>query len=138
RRRATLRALKVGQGAVIGFNAAKSHQVIDMRECHILRPELFALVAPLREVLGGLLKPKRAAEVQLTLVDQGADVLLKGVESEGLRAMEALTDFATGNLLARLSVDQGLGPETTYEPQPATVTLSGIPVAFPTGSFLQA
>jgi 23S rRNA (uracil1939-C5)-methyltransferase len=138
RRRATLRALKVGQGAVIGFNAAKSHQVIDMRECHILRPELFALVAPLREVLGGLLKPKRTAEVQLTLVDQGADVLLKGVESEGLRAMEALTDFATGNLLARLSVDQGLGPETTYEPQPATVTLSGIPVAFPTGSFLQA
>jgi 23S rRNA (uracil1939-C5)-methyltransferase len=138
RRRATLRALKVGQGAVIGFNAEKSHQVIDMRECHILRPELFALVAPLREVLGGLLKPKRTAEVQLTLVDQGADVLLKGVESEGLRAVEALTDFATGNRLARLSVDQGLGPETTYEPQPATVTLSGIPVAFPTGSFLQA
>jgi 23S rRNA (uracil1939-C5)-methyltransferase len=128
----------VGQGAVIGFNAAKSHQVIEMRECHILRPELFALVAPLREVLGGLLKPKRTAEVQLTLVDQGADVLLKGVASEGLRALEVLTDLATGNRLARLSVDQGLGPDTTYEPQPATVTLSGIPVAFPTGSFLQA
>jgi len=138
RRRATLRALKVVQGAVIGFNAAKSHQVIDMRECHILRPELFSLVAPLREVLGGLLKPKRTTEVQLTLVDKGADVLLKGAESEGLRALEVLTDFATGNRLARLSVDQGLGPETTYEPQPATVTLSGIPVAFPTGSFLQA
>ena len=138
RRRATLRALKVGQGAVIGFNAAKSHQVIEMRECHILRPELFSLVAPLREVLGGLLKPKRTTEVQLTLVDKGADVLLKGAESEGLRALEVLTDFATGNRLARLSVDQGLGPETTYEPQPATVTLSGIPVAFPTGSFLQA
>ena len=26
----------------------KSHQIVDMRECHILRPELFALVAPLR------------------------------------------------------------------------------------------
>jgi len=89
-------------------------------------------------VLGGLLKPKRTTEVQLTLVDKGADVLLKGAESEGLRALEVLTDFATGNRLARLSVDQGLGPETTYEPQPATVTLSGIPVAFPTGSFLQA
>ena len=50
-----------------------------MRECHILRPELFALVAPLRELLAGLLQPKRIAEVQLTLVDQGVDVLLKGV-----------------------------------------------------------
>ena len=28
--------------------------------------------------------------------------------------------------------------ETVYEPQPATINLSGIPVAFPTGSFLQA
>jgi 23S rRNA (uracil1939-C5)-methyltransferase len=138
RRRATLRALKVGNGVVLGFNAAKSHQIIDLRECHILRPELFALVAPLRELLGGFLKPKRTAEMQLTLVDQGADVLLKGVEPEGLAAIEALTSFASEQSLARLSVDQGLGPESTYEPQPATVTLSGIPVVFPTGSFLQA
>jgi 23S rRNA (uracil1939-C5)-methyltransferase len=138
RRRATLRALKVGSGVVLGFNAAKTHQIIDLRECHILRPELFALVAPLRELLGGFLKPKRTAEVQLTLVDQGADVLLKGVEPEGLAAIEALTSFASEQSLARLSVDQGLGPESTYEPQPATVTLSGIPVVFPTGSFLQA
>src|SRR5215211_6183998 len=31
RRRATLHALKVGEGAVIGFNAAKSHRIVDMR-----------------------------------------------------------------------------------------------------------
>ncbi len=138
RRRATLRALKVGQGAVVGFNAAKSHQIVDMRECHILRPELFALVAPLRELLAKVLPAKRIAEVQLTLVDQGPDVLLKGVEAEGLAAIEALTSFATENRLARLAVDRGLGPETVYEPQPATATLSGTAVAFPTGAFLQA
>jgi 23S rRNA (uracil1939-C5)-methyltransferase len=138
RRRAALRALKVGQGAVIGFNAAKSHQIIDMRECHILRPELFALVQPLRELLAKLLAPKRIAEIQLTLVDQGPDLLLKGVRAEGLEAIERLTDFATEQRLARLSVDQGLGPEGFYEPKPATVTLSGTAVAFPTGGFLQA
>jgi len=138
RRRAALRALKVGKGVVIGFNAEKSHQIIDMSECHILRPELFALVAPLRQLLGGLLKPKRSAEVQLALIDQGADVLLKGVEAEGLQALEALTSFASTHVVARLGIDQGLGAETVYEPQPATITLSGIPVAFPTGSFLQA
>jgi 23S rRNA (uracil1939-C5)-methyltransferase len=138
RRRATLRALKVGKSAVLGFNAGKSHRIVDMRECHILRPELFALVGPLRELLGGLLQPKRAAEVQLTLVDRGADVLLKGVQTEGLAAMELLTGFARSHRLARLGVDQGLGAETICEPLPATVTLSGTPVPFPLGGFLQA
>jgi 23S rRNA (uracil1939-C5)-methyltransferase len=138
RRRASLRALKVGQGAVIGFNAAKSNRIVDMRECHILRPELFDLIAPLRSLLGGLLLQRRTAEVQLTLVEQGADVLLKGVEPEGYEAMEGLTSFCESNRLARLSVDQGLGPETLYEPFPATISLSGVPVGFPVGGFLQA
>jgi len=138
RRRAALRALRVGTGAVVGFNAEKSHRIIDMRECHILRPELFALVAPLRALLSTMLQPKRGGEVQLTLVDGGADVLLKGVEATGLAAIERLTSFATEHRLARLSTDQGLGSEPIYEPQPATVTLSGRAVGFPVGGFLQA
>ena len=44
--------------SVLGFNAEKSHRIVDMRECHILRPELFALVAPLRELLANLLQPR--------------------------------------------------------------------------------
>src|SRR4051812_36722821 len=78
RRRATLRALKIGNGAVLGFNAEKSNRIVDMRECHILRPELFALIRPLRALLAGLLEPKRTSEIQLSLVDRGADVLLRG------------------------------------------------------------
>jgi 23S rRNA (uracil1939-C5)-methyltransferase len=109
-----------------------------MRECHILRPELFALVQPLRQLLSGLLQPRRGAEIQLTLIDQGADVLLKGVAAEGLTAIEQLTAFAGAQALGRLSIDQGLAPETLYEPEPATVTLSGVSVSFPAGGFLQA
>ena len=138
RRRATLRAFKVSGGAVVGFNAEKSHRIVDMRECHILRPELFALVQPLRDLLGSMLQPKRTAEVHLTLVDGGVDVLLKGVAGEGLSTIEHLTSFAADQRLSRLSVDQGIGPETIYEPEPATVTLSGARLAFPVGAFLQA
>jgi len=138
RRRATLRAVKAGQGVLVGFNAEKSHRIVDLRECHILRPELFALVEPLRKLLSTLLQPKRAVEIQLTLLDQGTDMLIKGVEVEGLQATEQLTSFAAGHRLARLSIDQGLGPETMYEPQRVTVTLSGVPMVFPVGSFLQA
>ena len=138
RRRATLKALKAGQGAVIGFNAEKSHRIIDMRECHILRAELFALVQPLRELFALLLESRRGAEAQMTLVDQGVDLLLRNVRAEDLAAIEALTEFAGKHRLARLSTDSGEGPETLYEPVPATVTLSGVPVTFPPGGFLQA
>lgn len=138
RRRASLRALKVGKSAVIGFNAAKSHRIVDMREDYILRPEMLDLVAPLRELLSGLLPPRRTAEVQFTVVDQGVDLLVAGIEPKGFEAMEALTAFCERNRLARFSMDQGLGPETLYEPVPATITLSGVPVTFPVGGFLQA
>ncbi len=138
RRRAALKALKVGQSVLLGFNVEMSHRIVDMDECHILRPELFDLVDPLRKLLAEILTPKRVAEVQLTLIDQGADVLLKGVYAGRLSEIELLTSFAMDHELARLSVDRSLGPETLYEPQPASVTLSGMPVAFPVGSFLQA
>lgn len=138
RRRATLRALKVGKGVALGFNAEKSHRIVDMRECHILRPELFALVDPLRRLLAMLVEPRRTAEVQMTLLDGGVDLLLKGVLTAGLQQIEALNGFAGAQHLARLSIDQGLGPEPLYEPGPATITISGRPVGFPVGAFLQA
>ncbi|WP_028970698.1 class I SAM-dependent RNA methyltransferase [Sphingomonas sp. URHD0057] len=138
RRRATLRALKVGQAAVIGFNAAKSHRIVDMRECHILRPELFALVGPLRKLLMSFLIPKAIGEIRMTLVDEGADVLLTAIDPQGYDALESLSSFGMENGLARLAIDRGLGPETHFEPHPTTVTLSGKTVLFPTGGFLQA
>ena len=138
RRRASLRALRAGGRVLIGFNAEKSHAIVDMLECHILEPRLFALVAPLRKLLSTMIPQKRSADVQLTLTDQGADVALKGVSVEGLDAVEALTDFCERNRLARLTIDEGYGPEPRYEPRPVTISLSGQPVTFPSGAFLQA
>jgi 23S rRNA (uracil1939-C5)-methyltransferase len=138
RRRASLRALRAGGKVLLGFNAEKSNRVVDMAECHILRPELFALVKPLRALLATLLPAKGSAEVRLTLADQGVDVLLSRVKAEGFAAAMALTDFAEGQGLARLALDDGHGPEVRWEPQPATVTLSGKAVPLPLGAFLQA
>ena len=138
RRRATLRALKAGRSVVIGFNAERSNRIVDMRECHVLRPELFALVEPLRGLLSTLLPARRTGEVQLTLADQGVDVALKGAAAEGYDAAVALTEFGEAHRLARLSIDEGQGAEARYEPEPATVSLSGVNVALSIGGFLQA
>ncbi len=137
RRRTTLRAVNGGGRPLIGFNEAGSHKVVDMRECHVLAPELFALVEPLR----ALLAPRRnryALEIGLALMDQGADCAIKGLALDGLEQTEALLDFCREQRLARLALDQGFGTETFWEPEPVTVTLSGVPVDYPAGSFLQA
>jgi 23S rRNA (uracil1939-C5)-methyltransferase len=138
RRRASLRAERIGRKVVIGFNEGASHRVVDMRECHILRPELFALVDPLRTLLGPMLKEKRAATVQMTLADQGVDLALEGIKAEGLAASEGLIALAQDHGLARLSIDEGYGREPRWEPEPVTVTLGGVAVGLPAGSFLQA
>jgi 23S rRNA (uracil1939-C5)-methyltransferase len=128
RRRASLKAA----GGIIGFNAEKSHRIVDMRECHILRPELFALVAPLRRLLNG------RASASLTLADQGVDLLIEGIAVEGLAQTEAMGAFAVEHGLARLAVDDGYGAQTLWEPQPVTVSLGGAAVPLPHGAFLQA
>jgi 23S rRNA (uracil1939-C5)-methyltransferase len=138
RRRTALRALRHGRQLSIGFNEAASHRVVDLRECHVLEPRLFALVAPLRQLLVMLLADRREARVEMALVDQGVDLLIDGISGEGLAAAEALTGFARDHGLGRLSIGDGLGTQSWWEPEPVTVTLAGVPVALPPGSFLQA
>ncbi|WP_292963972.1 class I SAM-dependent RNA methyltransferase [Novosphingobium sp. UBA1939] len=138
RRRATLHAQAIGRRVVLGFREQGSHRIVDMRECAVLAPQLFALVAPLRKLLEGWNDRKLAVDIELALADQGVAVGLQGLVAEGLRQTEALLDFARDNGLARLTLDSGYGAETVWEPEPVTITLGGTPVALPPGGFLQA
>lgn len=138
RRRASLRAERRGNQVRLGFNAERSHRVVDMRECFILRSELFALVEPLRRLMGELLGPRGSGGVRMTLADQGVDVLLENVEAKGIEASEALSAFGARHGLARLALDDGSGPQSWWEPEPVRITLGGVAVPLPHGAFLQA
>ena len=138
RRRVALKALRRGQTVLIGFHEGGSHRLVDLGECPVLEPSLWSLVRPLRALLAKLLPPRGTGTVQMTLADQGVDVLIGGARADSLAAHEALSDFARGHRLARLSIDQGDGPETQWEPEPATVRLAGVAVGLPHGAFLQA
>ncbi|MBU6269255.1 MAG: class I SAM-dependent RNA methyltransferase [Sphingomonadales bacterium] len=141
RRRATLHAGRVNGALVIGFRQEGSHALVGIAECPVLHPRLYALVAPLKAMLArqsGREGGRLAIDIELTLADQGVDLSLKGLEITGLEATEAWLDFARAEGLARLAFDQGYGPEPLWEPEPATVTLSGVPVPLPPGAFLQA
>ncbi len=137
RRRSTLRAVNGGGRPLIGFNQAGSHRVVDVRECHVLAPELFALIEPLRALLAPR-REKYQLEIQLALADQGVDCAVKGLALDGLEGTEALLELCRERGVARLTLDQGYGPETFWEPDPVSVTLSGVAVAYPPGAFVQA
>jgi len=138
RRRATLHAERRGRQVHLGFTEQSSHRLIDLQQCEILDPRLFALLQPLRGLLAAHLPANRRVNVHLALTDQGPDVLVDGLVTDSLNAIEAVTSFAQRHGLARLSVDDGLGPEPRWEPEPVTMTFGGIPVPFPPASFLQA
>ncbi|MEQ1498497.1 MAG: class I SAM-dependent RNA methyltransferase [Novosphingobium sp.] len=156
RRRTSLKAVSSGGRVVLGYSEAKSNRVVELAECPVLRPELAALIGPLRALLIKLgqgqeapkgrgkskpakhATPRMAADVELTLTDQGVDLGIKGLSAEGLVLTEALLDFARAHSIARITIDGGYGPDTVWEPEPVNVTLSGVTVPFPPGSFLQA
>ncbi len=136
RRRAALQAEAKGGVVTLGFSEGASHTIVDLRECWILTPSLFAVIAPLRKLLARVLKGR--ARLHLTEIDQGVDVLIEGKIADGLAAVEAITAFCGSNGIARLAIDDGIGPETRWEPEGATISLGGVAVPFPAGSFLQA
>lgn len=138
RRRASLTAERRGRQVQLGFNGAQTNRIVDMAECPVLHPAIEALVKPLRGLLPTLLADRKVATIQMTLADQGVDLLISNVEADGLDAVMALSDFAQEHRLARLSIDEGFGPTARWEPEPLTITLGGLAVAMPEGAFLQA
>ena len=137
RRRASLHAASTGGRIALGYREGRSHKLVDLAECPVLVPALADLIAPLRRMLarqGGRL----AVEIELAIAEQGPDVSLKGLAVEGLAATETMLAFARDHGLARLTLDQGYGPEALWEPEPVTVALAGISVPLPPGAFLQA
>ncbi len=138
RRRASLRAVKRGGTLTLGFNADASHCIVDMTECWVLTPTLFALVAPLRALLAAALDDCDGAGVTLTESDTGVDLLLANVAARSLTDIERLNAFAAATDLARLSVEGPDGVETVTEARAPTLRFGGVPVVLPPAPFLQA
>jgi 23S rRNA (uracil1939-C5)-methyltransferase len=138
RRRVALRSAWAGKRFQLGFSTEKSHRIIDLEQCDVMAPVLFALIKPLRAFLSPRVGPKRNVQVKMALVDQGVDMVIENLALEGLEAHEALTAFAREQGLARLSIDDGYGATGYWEPEPATITFASVPVAYPPFGFLQA
>lgn len=132
RRRATL-ALA---GGILGFRALAEHAVVGIDACPVLRPELSALIVPLREALAPLAK---AAEVALAWTAAGADVRIAAEIEPGWEILQSLAEAAQSLDLARLTWVGAAGIATPVAVRRIPrMTFGGVAVDLPPGAFLQA
>lgn len=139
RRRAVFSAVGRKGGAVLGFAEAQSHEIVDVAECPVIAPALFALTAPLRSVLTSLLGTGQRGQAIVTVTATGIDLVLEIDRTLDLAALERIAAFAAEADLARLSWRRPGGTiETLAARRPVHVAFDGVPAVFPPGAFLQA
>ena len=139
RRRARLAALKRGGKVWLGFNERMSHRLVDVEDCPVLTPRLMALVAPLRQMLVGLLPDGGDCDVMLADLAGGIDMLLIGPKRLGAGERDQLIGFAMTEV-ARISwrASDSSGIEPVASRRPVMVEFDGLAVQPPPGTFLQA
>lgn len=135
RRRAALSARRTHAGVTLGFHAARSAEIVDIRQCAVLTPRLVGALPRLRELLAPALS--RRAEPRLTVLDaeDGLDVAIsdwRGELTPELRA--ALTTHAASLGILRLT----LAGDMLLQKAEPIIRFAGIAVAPPPGAFVQA
>ena len=139
RRRMDLAVRRVSGGVVAGLHRARGGEIVDLFECSVLHPALFALIAPLRGVLSSLAAVRSEASVVVNLLDNGPDLLLRTDGELITQDRAKLTDFARANGMPRVSWGyEGGATEAVCVLDPPVISLSGVTISPPPGAFLQA
>lgn len=139
RRRLVLHALKGRDGRVLlGLHGRESHHLIAIDECPVARPALVALLPALRRAMAHVLPPRGTADLTITETGSGIDLLIRARTRPDMAGLEALGRLAGECDLAAVSWSDGGTPESVVRRREPLIDFAGIPVAFPSGAFLQA
>lgn len=133
RRRATLKAKRTAEGVQLGFHAARTHSIVDLRQCLVLTPGLTALLPGLREMLATTLGPNEDAELRLCESDTGNDLGLRWRRPNDASTIAALARWADRLGLIRISAHG----ETVVSQGTPSVRLGKAVVRVPPEVFLQ-
>lgn len=134
RRRAALKARKQNGETKIGFHARQSHAVVDMHECHVLTPELFAAVGKLRVLMHAILRDGEQAELHLTEADNGFDLSLKMKRANTPAVTAQIAQRAAQIGLIRVTA----GGEPIAEFEAPRLKIANADVRLPPEPFLQS
>ncbi|MBB2175928.1 class I SAM-dependent RNA methyltransferase [Gluconacetobacter johannae] len=139
RRRIDLALRRTHDGIRIGLHARRG-DVVDLSDCPVLEPALFALIAALRPLVLSLAAFRREGDALINLLDSGPDLLLATDAPLDAADRTKLAAFARQHAIPRIawrrtgSTDT---PETAAQTATIRHDLSGVTVAPPPGAFLQ-
>jgi len=137
RRRATFN-IRRGKGApVVGFSERASHAIVNLEECRLLEPGLWASIEAIRDLSEVFLRKTDAIRALATLTQSGVDLDVVGFPG-GAKALNAdmraqLAKRAAELNFARLSV----GGEPIANLRPPRLLMGPAEMSPPPGAFLQ-
>jgi 23S rRNA (uracil1939-C5)-methyltransferase len=134
RRRAVFKIEKTKGAVEVGFHARASHDIVDMRECLVLTPSLFALTGRLRAALAPILHDGESAEVHATASDTGLDLSFRCERKLTPALTSALAKAFAGLGIARILYNKDM----VMEDAAPVMTIAGARVPLPPQAFLQA
>ncbi len=134
RRRAVLSGRRTKKGVLVGFHARASDTVVDIAGCHLLRPEIMALVPELGRVIEAGGARRSELSMMLTVTAGGIDFAVTNGKPLDSALFEELSAFAGAMNLARITWNG----EPVAARLPAAQNFGGAVVVPPAGAFLQA
>jgi 23S rRNA (uracil1939-C5)-methyltransferase len=135
RRRVTLHVRFPDRAMHVGYMAARSHQIVEIAFCPIAEPALKDRAPGIARAIGGHLRAARKPlDIQITTVQTGFDVDVRGHGPVKDKDRLSLIDLAASLDLARLSIHG----DVIVERRPPAIAMGKALVVPPAGSFLQA
>jgi 23S rRNA (uracil1939-C5)-methyltransferase len=138
RRRATFSFTKKGKDITIGFNAPRSHDVMNVQGCLVVMPEIMELVRKLKTPLADMVAAKNG-DVFIQCVDGLMEVSITAKLNDGLAFHEALAtmvrDLGIARINARSHDRQSF--ELLLESAPMIKKFGPLSVNLPLAAFLQ-
>lgn len=138
RRRAVLSGRRTKKGALVGFHARASDVIVDLTECHVMRPEITAALPLLRRIT--VAGASRSGELSMTVIHgpAGLDLTVTGGKPMDPTLFQTLASLAEEGDLARLTWQDQTGDAQSITRRPPALPMGPAQVVPPPGAFLQA
>ncbi|MEK9498748.1 23S rRNA (uracil(1939)-C(5))-methyltransferase RlmD [Photorhabdus sp. P32] len=122
---------------VMGFRQNQSNELVAIKECPVLRPELEQLLQPLSQCLNNLKAVKRLGHVELVLADNGPLVILRHLDPLKQEDKEQLCTFSVQhNVAVYLAADE-TSLESLNEPPEPWYQVGDLKLVFSPRDFIQ-
>ena len=135
RRRVVFAAKRAGDGAILGFNRAGTHEIVDIETCAIATPRIVSALPLFKALAAQAAVAPKAMQMGVLDTQSGFDIAFEAPfqlkENDRLRLVAAARKAAS---VARISFNG----ETLIEKQPPQLDFGRVTVTPPPGAFTQA